>query len=170
MLQRTVYFFLISSFFNVAMGQSCRDTILSTTNVHQYQLNTDGTAVDRVLGIMWHRCALGQKWQNNRCKGEAILTSWENAMELAEKHEFDTYQNWRLATIHELSHITELSCQNPAISQQIFPDTPSVSFWTLTEFVNDNNLAWQVYFGSGENHTDRKSAQAAVRLVRNVNN
>jgi hypothetical protein len=117
---------------------------------------------------MWNRCALGQTWQGSKCTGEPVLESWVDARRLATASSLHSFKDWRLPSIHELSGITELSCQNPAINLKLFPNAPSVSFWTATEFVNDKNLAWQIFIGSGENHGAKKSIPAAILLVRSL--
>lgn len=162
--------FLIVAYWSssVVLGQSCVDSITPTTNIKNYQISDAGTA--RNHKIMWSRCALGQTWQKGQCSGDAIVKTWDEAVELANKTKARSFDDWRLPTIYELSAITELSCQKPAINLQLFPDTPSVSFWTSTEFINDKDKAWQVFFGSGENHTAKKSTTAAIRLVRTIKN
>ena len=151
---------------SIAFAQSCADNVTPTTDITQYQASDAGTLIHQK--IMWSRCAIGQTWINGKCSGKALLKTWDEAQELAINTSLYSFDDWRLPTIHELSAITELSCENPAINLHLFPDTPSVSFWTNTVFVNDNNNAWQVFFGSGENHTAKKSTTAAIRLVRTL--
>jgi hypothetical protein len=170
MIRFVAVFFILGWTSSFAVAQSCVDNIIATTETGNYQINVEGTATDKHNKITWARCAIGQTWQNNKCIGEASLVSWDQAKIIANEITFASFNDWRLPSIHELSGISELSCQNPAISLQLFPDTPSLSFWTNTEFVNDKNNAWQVYFGSGENHTAKKTTAAAVRLVRTVTN
>lgn len=152
-----------------AFAQSCITTIVPTTSIQDYQLKSDGTVLDSYHQIEWKRCAVGQIWKNNTCIGKAMLVDWQQAKKLAEKYDTETSNDWRLPTVHELSKITELSCENPAINLQLFPNTPSLHFWTGVEFINDNNNAWQVFFGTGENHIAKKTTKAAVRLIRSLN-
>lgn len=151
---------------SVVLAQSCVDSITPTTDIKNYKISDTGIVTHHK--IMWSRCALGQTWLKGTCSGKATLETWDEAIQLASKASLHSFKNWRLPTIHELSAITELSCQNPAIRLQLFPDTPSRSFWTSTEFINNTANAWQVFFGSGENHTAKKSTRAAVRLVRTI--
>lgn len=128
-------------------------------------MNTNDIVTDRLRGIEWSRCSLGQTWKNGTCLGKPELFTLSQALETAEKK-----PGWRLPTLHELSSITELSCHHPAINSQYFPNTDSIWFWTETEFANNRELAWQVFFGTGENRTAKKETTAAVRLVRPIKN
>lgn len=168
-MKRCIYFLIISCWPFISIhAQSCLESITSTTDKHDYKINNNGTMTDRVNEIVWARCALGQSWQNNKCVGKNTQVDWEQARNQANQFNFAGFNDWRLPSNHELSRITELSCQNPAINLELFPGTPSTSFWSGTEFATDNNNAWQVFFGSGENHTAKKSSLAAVRLVRSI--
>ena len=162
-LSITFLFFCSSS---ISLAQSCVETILPTTKFATYKASDNGIVMNQK--IMWIRCTVGQTWHKGKCNGKAVLKSWDEAMDLAKNSTLHSHNDWRLPTVHELSELTELSCQNPAINVKLFPDTPSLSFWTSTEFINDKNNAWQVFFGSGENHTAKKSTAAAIRLVRTI--
>jgi len=151
------------------MAQDCIDTISATFAVQHYHINSNGTVSDKKNQLMWMQCSEGQQWSNGQCLGTAQAMTWDKAQQEANHSRFAKYSNWRLPTIHELSGIIELRCQQPAINLQFFPGTPSLDFWTATSFINNNDLAWRVHFGFGENHTEKKSTSAAVRLVRSIN-
>lgn len=168
MIRSTSSLVLYLWFSSMAFAQSCVDSIPPSTVVRDFMTNAHDAVVNRNHRIMWSRCALGQTWLAGKCTGEPLLKTWDEAQALAKDSSLNSFRNWRLPSIHELSGITELSCQNPAINLELFPNAPSVSFWTATLFVNDENLAWQVFFGSGENHTAKKSTLAAIRLVRSM--
>jgi hypothetical protein len=95
--------------------------------------------------------------------------TWEEALRAADASQFAAHSDWRLPTIHELSSIVELRCQQPAINLALFPATAG-DFWTATTFINNTGMAWLVHFIYGESHTAIKTANAAVRLVRSTNN
>ena len=160
-------YFLYST---VLSAQTCVNSIVPTIDLSNYELNDNGSITDLNNKLMWSRCAVGQSWQEGKCIGEALLNTWDEAQALAKASTTFSFNDWRLPSIHELSAITELSCENPAINLVLFPNTHSLSYWTATEFANENNLAWQVFFGSGENHTTKKSTLSAIRLVRSVKN
>ena len=153
---------------SMAPAQTCVSKIFPTTDARDYNTNNNGTVIDAVEQLIWQRCALGQTWKNENCVGKAKLAGWIQAKNLAADLNKNTSSNWRLPSTYELSRITELGCENPAINLQLFPNAPSIHFWTSVEFVNDTNKAWLVFFGTGENHTAKKSTKAAIRLVRTI--
>jgi hypothetical protein len=150
------------------LTQKCIDTISASPATQYYRINSNGTVSDNKNKLMWMLCSAGQHWNNGQCLGTARTLTWDNALQAANQSRFAKFSNWRLPTIHELSRITELQCQQPAINLKYFPNTKPLDYWTATSFVNNNDLAWRVHFGFGENHTVKKSALAAVRLVRSI--
>lgn len=170
MIQQIVALIILSGFCSTVIAQNCIKMITATTNISDYRINNDGTVTDMRLQLTWAACALGQQWKNNNCVGDAEPVDWQQANKKVIEYQAETSKQWRLPTIHELSSITELSCESPAINLQLFPNTPSLHFWTGVEFVNNTSKAWQVFFGTGENHTAKKTTKAAARLVRSLEN
>ena len=150
----------------LGLTQKCIDTIPASTATQHYRINSNGTVSDNKNKLMWIPCSAGQEWSNGQCLGVARNMTWNDALQEANQSRFGKFSDWRLPTIHELSRITELQCQQPAINLKFFPNTKPMDYWTVTTFVNNSDLAWRVHFGFGENHTAKKSAPAAVRLVR----
>ena len=54
----------------------------------------------------------------------------------------------------------------PTINVDYFPNTVNSYYWTASANAFDQRLAWFVYFGSGYEYYDLKTAPFAVRLVR----
>ena len=168
---RTSKLFILSIFLLLpgqGLSQSCVDTIISTSLTRHYHINNDGTVSDTKNNLMWVQCSTGQHWSNGQCLGSAQAMTWDKALQAANNFQLAKYSNWRLPTIHELSRITELRCQQPAINLTLFPGTAPVDYWTSTNFVNNGDLAWRIQFSFGENHTAKKSSLANVRLVRSI--
>jgi hypothetical protein len=149
-------------------AQDCVDSVDSTTGVEHFRINNNGTVLDTRHSIEWIRCSVGQNWQAGKCIGTPQVIPWDKALSTAKSARLAEYSDWRLPSIHELSSITELRCQQPAINLILFPATFTGDYWTGTEFANNNDMAWLVHFGYGENHTAKKSTGAAVRLVRSA--
>lgn len=145
-------------------AQTCKQGNPSSTPLNRFQFHKNGTISDKRSGLIWMRCSLGQTWNGNSCQGPLSKLTW---LQAAEKAANSTFANrkWRLASVSELSGIIELRCENPAINLVLFPNTPASHYWTATTFVNQSSSHWLVQFRYGENHTDKDSAMAFVRLV-----
>ncbi|WP_455206293.1 Lcl C-terminal domain-containing protein [Kaarinaea lacus] len=172
LIQRKIATLLvISVMLGVAQSraQDCVDTIANTFLSENYRVNNNGTIQDIRRNIVWMQCSIGQTWQNGQCTGTAQTMTWQEALLNAQTSQFASHQDWRIPTLHELSSITELRCQQPAIDLRLFPESPPLDYWTANTFVNNPDLAWLVHFAYGENHTTKKSAIAAIRLVRSAN-
>jgi hypothetical protein len=152
-----------------SQAQNCVESIFPTTLVKDYRIYDNGTVRDSRNGLMWMQCSVGQIWQNGQCLGVPVTTTWEKALAAARDSRFAGHADWRLPTIHELSSITELRCQQPAINLTLFPGSLTGDYWTATSFINNTNMAWLVHFAYGENHTAKKTTFAAMRLVRSSN-
>ena len=112
------------------------------------QLLSKGMWHDPVTGLIWMRCSLGQKLDNDTCVGDAKQIRWIDAMLEAEKMSYAGYNDWYLPSIDDLRSLRKCStgyktyngnirkeryCNNdrgnnsfviPAIDQLAFPNTP----------------------------------------------
>ena len=79
------------------------DQFVNTSMVNEwpnerYETHDDGTVTDKVTGLMWMQCSLGQD-SNDNCSGIATEHDWQEALEAAEASTFATYTDWRLPNI-----------------------------------------------------------------------
>ncbi|GAB0151071.1 DUF1566 domain-containing protein [Marinobacterium sp. BA1] len=100
------------------------------------------------------------EWSGTLLDGEAVTyTDAEEAVAALG-------QGWRLPTRQELESILDLSCHDPAIDTDTFPDTQSSSYWTSTPCAWNDSARWVVFFYYGYvNHLLRYYG-ACVRAVR----
>jgi uncharacterized repeat protein (TIGR01451 family) len=129
--------------------------------------NNDGTVTHKKTGLTWQRCSVGQSWTGSSCSGTASTMTWNDAVA---KYENKTDCNqWRLPRIDELNTISEhgTGTYNPAINSIIFPNTPSVQFWSASASVDtiEPNKAWVVNFVDGSSDYIVKYNIIAIRLV-----
>jgi hypothetical protein len=72
---------------------------------------------------------------------------------------------WRLPQKDELESIVATNCKRPAIDETVFPDTPSIQYWTSTP--TGPSYAWVVFFRTGMSTWNfLRATPFAVRLVR----
>jgi hypothetical protein len=120
------------------------------------------TAYDRRTDLTWMRCSYGQAWkEESGCTGEVKLLDWESAMRLRLPGD----AAWRLPRKDELESIVATNCKRPAIDETVFPDTPSIQYWTGTP--TGPSYAWVVFFRTGISTWNfLRTTPFAVRLVR----
>jgi hypothetical protein len=117
-------------------------------------------AYDKELNLIWQRCAVGQRWeQNSGCIGTPRKFTFDEAQAL-------TSGNWRVPTMDELQSIIAQYCSEPAVDPAIFPNTPSEQFWSNAFY---SPMAFFVSFRNGSpNPTYYTDSRYNVRLVRNA--
>ena len=120
------------------------------------------TVHDRRTGLTWMRCSYGQAWtESGGYSGEVKLLDWDGAMGLRLPGNIA----WRLPQKDELESIVATNCKRPAIDETVFPDTPSIQYWTSTP--TGPSYAWVVFFRTGMSTWNfLRTTPFAVRLVR----
>lgn len=136
--------------------------------------HNNGTVSDPARGLMWKKCSEGQsrRQAGNSCAGQAAGVSWDDALNQVEilnaGSGFAGYKDWRLPTIKELATLVEYDRPSP-IDLSVFPDTPSLWYWSSTPYQKQASRAWFVAFGSGDISIERIDNQSLhVRLVRTL--
>jgi len=135
-------------------------------DVSRFIDNDDGTIYDAETGLMWMRCAAGQRYNGRSCSGQSKLFTIEHAQ--AMHLEFCGYNDWRLPTLEELRGIVDHSRKVPPLASDLFegfkqPSTPL--FWTST---SADGGRYYVSFLSGSSFIADAKALNAVRLVRTI--
>lgn len=154
---------LILATSQLAHAQTCKtDSILATTPDSRFEIISNGSEVkDKVTGLIWQRCSMGQIWDGNTCTGTATRHTWQQALTVAK----NLGNGYRLPNIKELASIVEEQCYDPAINSKTFPNTPSNEYWSSSPNANDHNLAWGVGFYNSA-YTNYKDNSSYVRAVR----
>lgn len=123
---------------------------------------TGDTVQDLVTSLVWQR---GVGWSR----------SWNRAKSYCENLAVGGYSDWKLPTRIELESIMSYGRINPAIETTTFSETPSDWFWSSSQYVNDPEYAWPLYFHLGgdrsverPNRGFRVSSSLFVRCVRRI--
>jgi len=157
----------------------CYSTLIKSTPDSRFEINNNGTVLDKKTGLMWMRCTLGQVWDGMVCLGSATNYNWEQSFVVANNQSFANLSDWRLPNIKELSSIMELACVQPAINENIFPNTVinstttnnAILYRTSTPFSNTENFvgSWYVDFNGVGEIPHYRIGPGVVRLVREAN-
>jgi hypothetical protein len=126
----------------------------------------NGTVTHTPTGLTWKRCAEGQSWTGSTCSGTASAYTWDAARLLTST--FAEQTDWRLPTEEELLSLVDYTLLSPAISVNLFPNTPSTYFWSTSAYASYSSYAWLVAFSVGYAGSAGKDVVSQVRLVRAV--
>ncbi|WP_207063254.1 DUF1566 domain-containing protein [Motiliproteus sp. SC1-56] len=173
----------------VASAQTCDPERLGNTPTKRFIIHDDATVTDRVTGLVWTRCAVGQTWADGTCNDTSIKQlrswfSWQGALDYVANMDHkrpgwtgystpiagvtnkEELKEWRLPTIQELRTLIDRHCENPAINLEVFPNAPAWGFWSASEFSEGPDYAWQVDFKTGETSAHLKvGVSYHLRLV-----
>jgi len=116
----------------------------------EFVTDETGLAKDSRNGVIWYRCAAGQRYSNFKCKGKSLKLSWDEANEFAEEFSQKSGKSWRLPTKQELKSIMETQCINPSVNPTVFPSLEVDNFWTSSGSLNSDLFRCSVYTYRGD--------------------
>jgi len=152
-------------------GETVNPNIENNTPASRYDIHNDGTVTDKVTGLMWQQCSLGQTRQSSdgttSCEGSVTSYTWDDALSVSLTNSDYGFSDWRLPDLKELESLAALDRYSPSINTEVFPDTPGAAFWTSSPSTIFGFFSWFVGFSYGEVRTDYRNNGLHVRLVRN---
>ena len=168
MNKHTIFILLVLPF--SLFGQTVKDYVDNDWPNSRYELHGDATVTDTKTGLMWMRCSLGQTYEVDGvyCQGDASRHDWYSALEAANNYSISGYADWRLPNIKELRSIVAYDRYDPAINQEIFPNS-EYSYWSASPYASNSNYSWLIYFAYGDDGSSRRDEDYYyVRLVRST--
>ncbi len=152
----------------------------------RYIIHNDGTVTDRVTGLQWMRCSLGQTWTGQHCIGNPLRLRMPEAAYEAFNSRFAGKNDWRLPSIDELKtliycstgvpnrwNLSGRACegdfQRPTLYLEAFPDAPPAVYWSNTPLKADpgEDYTLTVSFNYGHVYYSYfNDAYEAARFVR----
>lgn len=158
-------------FASQVQAQTCYNVAKSTPTA-RFSI-TDTTVVDKQTGLMWAKCSLGQTGKD--CTGSVTKQNWSSAQSAvtaknASAAGYLGHKDWRLPNIKELTSIFEAACTQPAINIDVFPNTPTNTYWSATPFSrkNDDRYIWTINFNYGIAGATDRTYNRTIRLVRDM--
>ncbi|MBK1736177.1 hypothetical protein CKO15_13020 [Halorhodospira abdelmalekii] len=143
-------------------SDDCEADLVESTPSSEFTPLEGGAVVRHErTGLEWRRCPEGMEWSGGECSRWALTRTWHGALEYANEED-----GWRLPDINELRSIVERCRHSPTINQQVFPGTPSSTFWSASPSARHSGLARAVDFNNGLDGWELKSSSLRVRLVR----
>jgi hypothetical protein len=123
------------------------------------------TVKDGANGLVWQGCAAGLEGEDC-AQGTILETNWEGALSYCASLDLGGHADWRLPDAVTLASIADYRFDNPSIHLDLFPQTPSLPFWTSTARSLFPGEGWIVDFSSGHRTLQTKSEDGAIRCVR----
>lgn len=122
-------------------------TMEATPTARFTPINGGGEVKDKVTGLIWQRCAIGQVWNQNTCSApiEAKQLTWHEALKQAKA----LGNGYRLPNIRELHSIVEPRCSSPSVNSTVFPNAVSGGFWSSTPVGHTFGGTWYIDFSNG---------------------
>ncbi|CCQ10474.1 protein of unknown function DUF1566 [Pseudoalteromonas luteoviolacea B = ATCC 29581] len=151
----------------VANKQRCNLLGRSSAPIVRYKQNSAGDVYDRVTGLIWKRCLLGQS--GVLCEeGTATKLNWENALAAAvvENETNPVGTKWRLPNIKELQSNSELQCEEPPLNPFAFPNVSLDNVWSSTPHPNFEDSTYHYQYQNGIIFYGNRAANNFVHLVR----
>lgn len=156
-------------------------TVIRKKKIGHYIDNGDGTVRDTRTGLMWKKCAEGQRGLG--CAGIATKFTWKELMVEFRHIKYAGYSDWRLPSIQELHTLVECgnkvtekeafkySCngretdnpddlisiglsKKPTINSSIFPDVMAEAYRVCSSTPNQYGYGWFVSFLIGGAYDD----------------
>ncbi|MBU1667439.1 VCBS repeat-containing protein [bacterium] len=163
----------------VADGTQRDDGHYQKGTTSSYTRDDDNEVVtDNLTGLMWQDDAavasVQKQWltdanydtcRNNTSDPACFDTTGDTATTYCDELVMGGFEDWRLPTRKELQGLADYGRYSPAINST-FVNTMSDYYWSSTTYANRSNLAWSVYFYSGNQNYDGKGNGYYVRCVR----
>ena len=127
----------------------CSELYTSRLDAHDFEHLDGGITRHKSSGLVFTRCAVGQRLINFNCVGSSVKLNWDDAQsyvrEIAEK----SGERWRVPTRTEMLEIFESECINPAVNPYVFPNMEVANFWTSSQRMSPDAFRCSVYSYQG---------------------
>lgn len=142
-------FFIVLGFFSTNSWATCLNGTSPVNPSSVYQINNDGTVLDKRTGLVWKRCLEGLSGE--QCTtGTATNLMWSAALNYVQTHSFAGKSDWRMPNIRELTTLSELCRTYPAINTEVFPNTPTDgNMLSSTSAAHNTFLTWMTTLAWG---------------------
>lgn len=142
-------------------------TLSTAAQAQRFTPNANGRQVtDSQTGLIWLRCAVGQRWTGSACTGTATVFDWPAALAYAQAYAAQTGVAWRLPNVKEQLSLVETYTRYPAIDPVVFDQQGYATVWTSTPSANTPQVAWTVGWFDGHANLSELYAQLPIHLVR----
>ncbi len=129
-----------------------------------FEYPSKGIALFKENGTQWYRCAAGQKYLHNKCKGESLKVTWDDAVSYAQEFSEKTGSTWRLPSKSEMKSIMESQCHAPTLNTNVFPSAEVSNYWTASRGFHQDQFKCAVFTYNG-NLSCRQTRKASLPFL-----
>jgi hypothetical protein len=115
----------------------------------RFAVLSGGMVQDTLTQLRWQQDGSGTR---AGCSGTGNLTcTWVEAKAYCASLALGGLSGWRLPTVRELRSLVDYTVAHPGstINKTAFPNTPTESFWTSSQYAGSSGNAWYVSFADG---------------------
>ncbi len=149
-------------------GQICQTGLAQQAVDARWQRQDVQTVLDKQTGLVWQACGWGLT--GAACQqGQLQRLTWPQAQELVYRLNQQAWggaNRWRLPSMTELTSLVRGGCLRPSIDLRVFPNTPSLWFWSDGGTAETGADRAYLDFTTGWPGVDDPQLANAVRLVR----
>ena len=136
---------------------------LSILNADLIRDDASNTVSDSQTQLQWQ-----DDITNYSESGAGNSRYWQDSVNYCDTLVLDTYTDWRLPSVTELSSIADNTLNNPAMSE-VFVNFYASSFWSSTSRVSETDDAYAVSFSSSSvGSSDKNHNKYSSRCVRTI--
>jgi hypothetical protein len=139
----------------------------SATQSNSRYLITSAEVYDKISGLAWQRCSVGQHWADEKvgCVGAVATYTFDDAQKLGAG-------GWRVPTVEELKTLIDFDRKaqgkQPVIDEHAFPGMDRYQYWYWSSTPGGDTGGWVVLFNSGliNSAIYYRGNTGAVRMVK----
>jgi len=98
----------------------------------------------------------GLQWQDDYNDNQVEFDTWVNAIKYCEDLKLNSYSDWKLPNIKELTSLIDDSKFSPAVNE-VFQNINSLGYISSTTHASDSFVAWHISFNNGTQYTRGKA-------------
>ncbi|MGH7257321.1 MAG: DUF1566 domain-containing protein [Nitrospiraceae bacterium] len=149
---RAVQIVLVPAFCLLMWVEPCRSAVDTS---QRFTLVLEGQAVaDSKTGLIWEQ------------EPDRIHDVWDASAARCATKTIGGRKEWRAPSVDELKTLIDLDQRDPSLPLgHPFSNIKSEIYWTSTPHLQDDILAWQISFFSGQAVTDQKSGMRRMWCV-----
>lgn len=128
---------------------TCSELYTSRLDRNDFSNLDGGITLHKSSGLIFTRCAVGQRLINFKCVGKPLRLNWDEAQSYVKEIAQKSGEGWRVPARTEMTKIFESRCINPAVNPYVFPNMEVANYWTSSKRMSPEAFRCSVYSYQG---------------------